>query len=110
MAAQVKARYENGVLTPLEPLDLEDGAEVTVSVDGDGVSAAARLVEDGARPPDWAPAPEDGAPKAGKALLAMVEQIKELHKSIPPEELDKLPTDFSKNKKRYLYGHPKEEE
>ncbi len=33
MIAQVKARYENGALTPLEPLNLEDGAEVTVSVE-----------------------------------------------------------------------------
>ena len=28
MIANIKARYENGVLTPLEPLDLEVGAEV----------------------------------------------------------------------------------
>ena len=28
MIAKVKARYTNGVLTPLEPLDLEKGAEV----------------------------------------------------------------------------------
>lgn len=28
--ATVRARYEKGVLTPLEPLDLEEGAEVTV--------------------------------------------------------------------------------
>ena len=33
MIASVKARYENGVLTPLEPLDLEDGKEVTVSIE-----------------------------------------------------------------------------
>ena len=30
--ATVRARYENGVLTPLEPLDLEEGKEVLVSV------------------------------------------------------------------------------
>ena len=29
----VRARYENGVLTPLEPLDLEEGVEVMVSVE-----------------------------------------------------------------------------
>ena len=33
MIASVKARYENGVLTPLEPLDLADGREVTVSIE-----------------------------------------------------------------------------
>ena len=37
--ATVRARYENGVLTPLEPLDLEEGKEVVVSVqDGDSAN------------------------------------------------------------------------
>ncbi|MDD9995379.1 MAG: antitoxin family protein [Dehalococcoidia bacterium] len=35
MTTHVRARYANGVLTPLEPLDLEEGAEVTVSVEGE---------------------------------------------------------------------------
>ncbi len=30
----VRAKYQNGVLTPLDPLDLEEGAEVMVSVEG----------------------------------------------------------------------------
>ncbi len=30
--ATIRARYENGVLTPLEPLDLEEGREVNVYV------------------------------------------------------------------------------
>ena len=34
MIAKVKARYADGVLTPLEPLDIDEGAEVTVSVEG----------------------------------------------------------------------------
>ena len=34
MIASVRARYENGVLTPLEPLDIENGSEVTVSIEG----------------------------------------------------------------------------
>ena len=31
--ATVRARYEKGVLTPLEPLEIEDGAEVIVAVE-----------------------------------------------------------------------------
>ncbi len=31
----IRARYENGVLKPLEPLDLEDGEEVIVIVKRD---------------------------------------------------------------------------
>ncbi len=33
MIVHVRARYSNGVLTPLVPLDLEEGTEVEVSVD-----------------------------------------------------------------------------
>ena len=33
MIANVKARFSDGVLTPLEPLDLEEGEEVTVTID-----------------------------------------------------------------------------
>ena len=33
MIASVRARYSNGALVPLEPLDLEEGREVMVSVE-----------------------------------------------------------------------------
>ncbi|MYD35943.1 MAG: DUF104 domain-containing protein [Dehalococcoidia bacterium] len=33
--ATIRARYEKGVLTPLEPLELEEGKEVIVSVEHD---------------------------------------------------------------------------
>ena len=33
MITNVKARYSNGALVPLEPLDLEEGKEVTVSIE-----------------------------------------------------------------------------
>ncbi len=84
MIASVKARYANGVLTPLEPLELEEGEEVTVSI--------------------------EGAPAERGGLGAIVEAVKELHRSIPPDAWDVLPTDLAKNKKHYLYGHPKEED
>ena len=62
MIANVRARYANGVLTPLEPLDLEEGAEVTVSLG------------------------EAQSPKQG--LAAIAELVKELHKSIPADAWD----------------------
>ena len=102
--AQVRARYENGSLTPLEPLglELEEGAEVTVWLDGDGVAA-----EKYASGSDGAPG--GGAVEDVDDFLALLGRIKELHKNIPPEEWDRLPTDLAKNKKHYLYGHAKEE-
>ena len=36
MITNVKARFSNGVLTPLEPLDLEEGREVMVSIEDAG--------------------------------------------------------------------------
>jgi len=82
MIANVKARYSNGVLTPLEPLDLEEGKEVVVSI-------------------------EDATPRANgeETILEMFERLRN---SVPPDTWDDLPTDLVKNKKHYLYGHPKE--
>ena len=88
MMASVKARFSNGVLTPLEPLDLEDGAEVTVSI------ADARVAN---------------TPVAKRGLAAIAARVSELHKSMSPGTWDDLPADLAQNKKHYLYGHPKED-
>ena len=49
MTPTVRARYEHGRLTPLEPLDLDEGAEVTVSVEDAaeprGAAAVLKLIE-----------------------------------------------------------------
>ena len=82
MTTQVRARYANGVLTPLEPLDLEEGAEITVSF-------------------------EEAQPLK-QGLAAIAEKVRELHKDIPPDAWDVLPRDGAKHYKHYLYGHPKE--
>ena len=83
MIATVKARYSDGVLTPLEPLDLEDGCEVTVSI--------------------------DDAPPPRRGLAGIVDSVRRLHETTPPDTCDDLPADLAMNKKHYLYGHPKEE-
>ena len=57
MNANVKARYANGVLTPMEPLDPEEG-KVVVSI--------------------------EDAPQAGRRLASIVAKVKELQKDIPP--------------------------
>ena len=83
MTTIVKATYANGVLTPVEPLDLDEGREVTVAI-------------------------EDAPPPIGRGLPGIVELVEELHKSMPPDAWNDLPTDLAKNKKHYLYGHPRE--
>ena len=82
MKANVKARYANGVLTPLEPLDLEEGREVVVSI--------------------------EDAPSRANGKESILEMFERLRESVPPDTWDNLPTDLVKNKKHYLYGHPKE--
>lgn len=81
--ANVKARYADGVLTLLEPLDLENGKEVVVSIQD-------------------APLPKQG-------IAAIVEKVKERQKDISPEEWAAIPTGLAMNHKHYLYGDPKEE-
>jgi len=80
----VKATYANGVLTPSEPLDLEEGEQVTVSI-------------------------EEGL-AVGSGLAGIAKRVEELHKSMPQDAWDSLPTDLARNKKHYLYGLPKEED
>ncbi len=84
MVASVKARYAGGVLTPLEPLDLEEGEEVRLSIEGSQSS---------------------GAP--GESLVEMFDRLR---KSVPPDAWDDMPADLVRNKKHYLYGHPREED
>ena len=74
----VRARYENGVLTPLEPLDLEEGTEVVVSI-------------------------QDATPQA-KGKESILEMFERLRNSVPPDTWDNMPTDGAKNYKHYLYG------
>ena len=38
MIRKVRARFANGVLTPLEPLDLEEGAVLMLSLEADAAS------------------------------------------------------------------------
>ncbi len=82
MITKVKARYSNGVLTPHEPLDIEDGRDVVVSIEDE--------------------------PQVLGGLASVVAKVKELQRDIPPEAWNGLPSDLAKNKKHYLYGHPKE--
>ena len=91
MVTHVKAKYANGVLTPLEPLDLEEGAEVMVSVEEDN----------GAKTEEQ---------NAGGPLASVLALVREMKKSIPREEWASLPADGSINYKHYLFGHPKEED
>ena len=82
MITNVRARFSRGVLRPIEPLDLEEGEEVKLSI--------------------------EDAPQSPGGLASIAAIVKELHKGIPPDAWDDLPRDLAKNKKHYLYGHSRE--
>lgn len=77
----VKARYTDGVFTPLEPVDLDEGAEVLVSI---------------------TPASADA--NGGASVLRIMKELDDRH---PPTDLSDLPVDLAENAKHYLYGRPK---
>ena len=81
MIANVRARFTNGVLEPLEMLDLDEGQEVLVSI-------------------------ENATPTA-RGKESILEMFERLRKSVPPDSWDNMPTDGAKNYRHYLYGHPK---
>ena len=62
MIANVKARYANGVLTPLEPLDLAEGEEVTLSIAGGKRESLLEMLDrlrDSVPPDTWDNVPTD---------------------------------------------------
>lgn len=94
MMTQVRVRYSKGTLTPLEPLDLEEGEELVVHIENNRPS----------------PNGSEDAPQPDGKQETLSEMFERLHNSVPAEAWENLPTDGAKNYKHYLYGRPKEEE
>ena len=89
MASTIRARYENGRLTPLEPLDLDEGAEVTVSV-ADAASERGGPVGVAETPAAYDPT--SPASDAGESPLArIIANVKEAHAAMPPDAWDDVP-------------------
>ena len=106
MNMKVKAKYTNGVLTPALPLDIEEGAEVTLSVEvnpelrqKDSAGKTEEYPDDGITEYDYDSDPRD-----------FQDIILEIAKTIPKEELEAFPPDYSENLDHYLYGFPKKGE
>ena len=52
----------------------------------------------------------EAAPQPADKQETLLEMFERLRSSVPADAWENMPTDFVKNKKRYLYGHPKEDE
>ncbi len=98
MVTSVRARYAKGVFTPLEPLEFEEGKEVKLSIE----DATPRDSESTLTSEDF------GKPKQRHETVS--EMFERYRRSIPKEAWEGKPTDWAKNKRHYLYGHPKEED
>jgi predicted DNA-binding antitoxin AbrB/MazE fold protein len=100
MVSNVKARFSNGTLMPLEPLELEEGTEVTLHI--------VKVASANATPPAPRQTEEEHAPDSGThPVIAMIDRLRA---EIPELDQETAPTDGAKNYKHYLYGHPKENE
>ena len=55
-------------------------------------------------------APPQGETAAGDAGQSILEMFDEIHRSMPDDAFDELPTDGAANLKHYLYGWPRGEE
>lgn len=120
--ATIRARYENGVLTPLQPLDLEEGSEVEVYVPAEEQPQQPAGMNN-APPQDsvTADTKTDPGPSTGHGEDIDLDNpppnvnptlwwIANLHKKYPPGSFDHLPTDMSINVDHYAYGVPKRTE
>ncbi len=103
MIANVKARFSNGALTPLEPLDLEEGEEVTVSI------KPQTQLSDEDRPKTRMSASGGGKGSDNPNTHSINDMFDNIRKSLSHIPKEHGPTDGAKNYKHYLYGHPKEE-
>ena len=113
MTTSIRAKFTNGAIVPLEPLDFAEGDEILLTVNGDSQKPPA-----GEAPPSAVDAGQDGAEDAGRTVevepnysagLSVMKMFEELRSSMPEGALDGIPDDASINYKHYMYGKPKEE-
>ena len=80
MIANVRARFSNGVLEPLEPLDLEEGREFMLTI--------------------------DEAVSLSEGVSSLVDMFDKIRASASGVTWDDLPRDGARNVDHYLYGWP----
>ena len=81
----IRARYANGVFTPLEPVEIEEGCDVVLEC-------------------------SESEPVKRIGLTGVLDAVLELHAALPEGAWDDVPTDLARNKDHYRFGHPKDAE
>ncbi len=96
MITKIKARFSDGVLTPLDPVELRDGEVVTLHIENGSSRSVTRRDEENSR------LESDASP-----FVELLEEIRETAAEVSWED---LPRDGAKNLKSYLYGRPTEDD
>ena len=100
---RVKAKFTNGHIVPLERLDIEEGAELSVDIDIEP------LRSDQERMKKTAPDPGDDGEAYDAETPSINDMFDNIRKSLSHIPREPGPTDGAKNYKHYLYGRPKED-
>lgn len=103
MTTRVKAKFTNGHIVPLERLDIEEGAELSVDIDVKPRAPGQDLIK---KP---APESEDWKGPYDPETPTINDIFDDIRKSLSHIPKEPGPTDGAKNYKHYLYGHPKED-
>ena len=96
MITKIKARFSDGVLTPLDPVELRDGEVVTLHIENGTSQNATRRDEEN--------------PRLETGVSQFVELLEEIREAATEVSWEDLPEDGSKYLKSYLYGRPKEDD
>ena len=103
MVMRVKAKFSDGHIVPLEPLEIEEGAELSVEIDVEPRSSDEEGIKNRTSADGGREGPYD---TEVPTINDIFDNIRKSLSHIPKEH---GPTDGAKNYKHYLYGHPKEE-
>ena len=103
----IKAKYANGVLAPSFPLDIEEGAEVTLSVEVNPELPHKGSAEKTEQHPDNGTTDYDSHNSDPRDIQDI---LIEIASRVPQEELDAFPPDFIEHFDHYVYGVPKKTE
>ena len=95
MIMNIKARFSDGVLTPLDPIDLKDGEVVTLHIENAPSTHVTRQ-------------DSEERLRSDSATSSFAELLGEIHESATEVSWEGLPTDGAKNLNHYLYGRPRE--
>ncbi len=100
---RVRAKFSDGHIVPLERLDIDEGAELSVEIDVQSRNSDQERMKNPTLADGGREGPHD------MEVPTINDIFDDIRKSLSHIPREHGPTDGAKNYKHYLYGHPKEE-